>query len=69
MDSNINRTDFTALETIAMILKQLSKSQEVDLCDSEWCINMIRHEVEQTGRQIWNCPRGTQNPLEVPYDY
>lgn len=52
MDSNINRTDFTALETIAMILKQLSKSQEVDLCDSEWCINMIRHEVEQTGRQI-----------------
>ena len=52
MDSNINRTDFTALETIAMILKQLSKSQELDLCDYEWATNMIRHEVEQTGRQI-----------------
>jgi hypothetical protein len=55
MDSNINRTDFTALETITMILKQLSKSQEsetADLSDFEWAINMIRHEVEQTGRQI-----------------
>lgn len=52
MDSNINRTDFTALETITMILKQLSESKGSDLCDYEWATNMIRHEVEQTGRQI-----------------
>jgi len=54
MELNINRTDFTALETIATVLK-VYKNNKYDL-DSlqnlQWALDMIEHEVQQTGRQF-----------------
>ena len=54
MEPNINRTDFTALETIATVLK-VYENNFPNLSESEnalWAIAMIRHEVEQTGRTV-----------------
>lgn len=50
----INRSDYSALDTIAMILKTYvdnfpALSEEEN---SLWAIGMIRHEVEQTGRTL-----------------
>ena len=50
----INRSDYSALDTIAMILKTYGDnfpglSEEEN---SLWVIGMIRHEVEQTGRTL-----------------
>lgn len=54
MELNINRTDFTALETIALILKTYESNFPALPAgeNAEWAIAMIRHEVEQTGRQF-----------------
>ena len=54
MEPNINRTDFTALETIATVLK-VYENNFPNLSEGEnalWAIAMIRHEVEQTGRTV-----------------
>lgn len=54
MELNINRTDFSALETIATVLK-VYKNNFPDLSEGEnalWALAMIKHEVEQTGRQF-----------------
>lgn len=54
MELNVNRTDFSALDIIQMILKSY-KDNFPALSESEnalWAIEMIRHEVEQTGRAI-----------------
>lgn len=54
MELNINRTDFTALETIATVLK-VYENNFPNLSEGEnalWAIAMIRHEVEQTGRTV-----------------
>lgn len=47
---NINRTDYSALDIIEMIFKQLEKETQHDFGDYDWALQMIRHEVEQTGR-------------------
>ena len=49
---NINRTDYTALETISMILKTLHNDGEPSVADYSWALDMIEHEVTQTGRRI-----------------
>ncbi len=53
METNINRSDFAALEVIQMILN-VSKVDMQTYGDSvsqlKWALDMIRHEVEQTGR-------------------
>jgi hypothetical protein len=46
----INRTDFSALDIIEKILMQLDNTPEPDFGDYDWAIDMIRHEVKQTGR-------------------
>ena len=54
METLINRTDYSALETIATVLKVYKKNFP-DLSEAEnalWAIEMIKHEVEQTGRQF-----------------
>lgn len=54
MELNINRTDFSALETIAMVLKSYENNFPA-LSEGEnalWAIRMIQHEVEQTGRTL-----------------
>ena len=54
MELNINRTDFTALETIATVLK-VYENNFPNLSEGDnalWAIAMIRHEVEQTGRTL-----------------
>lgn len=54
MELNINRTDFTALETIATVLK-VYENNFPNLSEGDnalWAIAMIRHEVEQTGRTV-----------------
>lgn len=50
MELNINRTDYSALEIIEMIFRQLDKETQHDFGDYDWALQMIRHEVEQTGR-------------------
>jgi hypothetical protein len=53
MELNINRTDFTALETIALVLKTYENGISMDSHENAlWAIAMIKHEVEQTGRQF-----------------
>jgi hypothetical protein len=50
----INRSDYSALDTIAMILKTYGDNFPA-LSEEEnslWAIGMIRHEVEQTGRTL-----------------
>ncbi len=53
METNIIRSDFAALEVIQMILN-VSKVDMQTYGDSvsqlKWALDMIRHEVEQTGR-------------------
>jgi hypothetical protein len=54
MELNINRTDFSALETIATVLKVYNNNFP-NLDEGEnalWAIAMIKHEVEQTGRTV-----------------
>lgn len=54
MELNTNRTDYSALETIATVLK-VYKNNFPALSEGEnalWAIAMIEHEVEQTGRQF-----------------
>ncbi len=54
MELNINRTDFTALETIATVWK-VYENNFPNLSEGEnalWAIAMIKHEVEQTGRTL-----------------
>jgi hypothetical protein len=53
MEATINRSDFAALDIIQKILK-VSKD-DVAICGEtvdqlKWALDMIRHEVEQTGR-------------------
>ena len=50
MELNINRTDYSALEIIEMVFRQLDKETQHDFGDYDWALQMIRHEVEQTGR-------------------
>ncbi len=50
MELNINRTDYSALEIIEMVFRQFDKTMEPDFGDYDWALQMIRHEVEQTGR-------------------
>jgi len=54
MEQLINRSDYSALETIATVLK-VYKNNFPALSEGEnalWAIAMIKHEVEQTGRQF-----------------
>ncbi len=53
METNINRSDFAALEVIQMILNVSKVDMESygETVDGlKWALDMIRHEVEQTGR-------------------
>lgn len=47
MELNQNRTDFTALEGIAELIR---KSDLNDLDDMQYLIDYVIHEVQQTGR-------------------
>lgn len=54
MEQLINRSDYSALDYIAMILKSY-KDNFPALPEEEnalWAIRMIQHEVEQTGRTL-----------------
>ena len=53
MVANINRSDFAALDVIHAILR-VAKS-DMAICGEtvdqlKWALDMIQHEVEQTGR-------------------
>lgn len=51
---NMNRSDFAALTHIWEVLK-LYRENKFSLAEVEnlqWAIDMISHEVEQTGRQF-----------------
>jgi hypothetical protein len=53
METNINRSDFAALELIQMILNVSKVGMETygeSVSELKWALDMIRHEVEQTGR-------------------
>ena len=55
METNINRSDFAALDIIQKILK--ISNDDVEICGEtvdqlKWALDMIRHEVEQTGRVV-----------------
>ncbi len=51
---NINRTDYSALDIIQMVLKTYeSNFPSLDAGENAlWAISMIKHEVEQTGRTL-----------------
>ncbi len=53
MEATINRSDFAALDVIQKIL-QVSKDDMAIFGETvdqlKWALDMIRHEVEQTGR-------------------
>jgi len=54
MELNTNRTDFSALTHIAEVLK-LFRENKFSLPEVEnlqWAMDMISHEVEQTGRRF-----------------
>jgi hypothetical protein len=50
----LNRTDFAALTHIAEILKVFrgNKFSLAEVENLQWAMDMISHEVEQTGRQF-----------------
>jgi hypothetical protein len=49
----INRTDYSALDIIQMILKTYENGISMDSHENAlWAIAMIKHEVEQTGRTL-----------------
>jgi hypothetical protein len=49
----INRTDYSALDIIQMVLKTYENGISMDSHENAlWAIAMIRHEVEQTGRTL-----------------
>lgn len=54
MEATINRSDFAALEVIQMILRvsknDTANTDDYSLDQLKWVVDMIRHEVEQTGR-------------------
>lgn len=54
MEATINRSDFAALEVIQMILRvsknDMANTDDYSLDQLKWVVDMIRHEVEQTGR-------------------
>jgi hypothetical protein len=50
----INRTDYSALDIIQMVLKTY-ENDAISMDSHEnalWAISMIKHEVEQTGRTL-----------------
>jgi hypothetical protein len=50
----INRTDYSALDIIQMVLKTY-ENDGISMDSHEnalWAISMIKHEVEQTGRTV-----------------
>jgi hypothetical protein len=50
----INRTDYSALDIIQMVLKTY-ENDGISMDSHEnalWAISMIKHEVEQTGRTL-----------------
>lgn len=51
---NMNRSDFSALTHICYVLKlyRENKFSLAELENLQWAIDMISHEVEQTGRQF-----------------
>ena len=52
-EENINRSDYSALETIKEILQTYEKNEEdFNHDDALWAIAMIKNEVECTGRTI-----------------
>jgi len=54
MEATINRSDFAALDIIQMILRvsknDMANTDDYSLDQLKWVVDMIRHEVEQTGR-------------------
>ncbi len=53
METNINRSDFAALDIIQMILKVSKVDMETygdSVTQLKGALDMIRHEGEQTGR-------------------
>jgi hypothetical protein len=54
MELNVNRTDYSALDIIHIILKTYENNfPSLDAGENAlWAIEMIKHEVEQTGRLI-----------------
>jgi hypothetical protein len=54
MELNTNRTDYSALDIIHMILKSYENNFPALSVEENalWAITMIKHEVEQTGRQF-----------------
>lgn len=54
MELNTNRTDYSALDIIHMVLKSYENNFPALSAEENalWAITMIKHEVEQTGRQF-----------------
>jgi hypothetical protein len=53
MEPNINRSDFSALDIIQIILKTYENGISMDSHENAlWAISMIKHEVSQTGRTL-----------------
>jgi hypothetical protein len=53
MEANINRSDFAALDVIHAILRVAKNDMAIcgETVDQlKWALDMIQHEVEQTGR-------------------
>lgn len=48
----INRSDYAALDIIAMVIKQLKTDDNPSVGDYTWALDMIEHEVTQTGRRL-----------------
>ena len=55
-DQMNNRTDFSALEIITLVLKKIDFDQKnqiaITIDDYDWAIDTIRQQIEQTGRTI-----------------
>ena len=48
----INHSDYAALDIIAMVIKQLKTDDNPSVGDYTWALDMIEHEVTQTGRRL-----------------
>ena len=53
MEPNINRSDFSAIDIIEIILRTYENGISMDSHENAlWAISMIKFEVEQTGRTV-----------------
>jgi hypothetical protein len=48
----LNHSDYTALNQITTIFKQLKEDKNPSVGDYLWALDMIQNEIHQTGRKI-----------------